>query len=468
MQLCNWAIDSVKRLWRWFFPKQIEMDECLKNWLAHVFPDLDLDRVRFYEGLPLFIKGSKPNAITLPSIWGASKINIYFRDAPDPCSCAGLTLIAHEMVHVRQYMDYGGGYGLGFARLFMIPYLMCSVSHGYRDNPLEVEAYDFDARIRGCCSTSNLPCDCSVSPPAVNASGLSNWISNCGSITMDSTSVGFFDHLSSCVPGFEAIWEAGKRVWSYCSRFFRSRNEALSGNRDDSFSDVGTIGEQIGRLAGKVFAVWAQTVFVCIGTSILAILLWVVAIIYAILANLVLVVVILLIAIVWAIVDVLSVIVTAVWALIAGILCLLDAIWWVLKKIWEGILWLWEKIKALWNWFKGVLSKVCTWSEEAHEVCTEWADEGSEECSEWADEGSEECSKWADEGSEKCTAWEACKWYTPWNCIAGFFCKGWYWVAKWVCKGWYWVAKWVCKGWYWVAKWVCKGFTWVVGKLTCW
>ena len=83
-----------------------------------------------------------------------------------------------------------------------------------------------------------------------------------------------------------------------------------------------------------------------------------------------------------------------------------------------------------------------------------------------ADEGSSRCSTWADEGSNNCISWSKCHWYTPWNCIAGFFCRAYYWVAKWVCKAWYWVAKWVCKAWYWVAKWVCKAWAWVV-KAVC-
>ena len=102
------------------------------------------------------------------------------------------------------------------------------------------------------------------------------------------------------------------------------------------------------------------------------------------------------------------------------------------------------------------------WGSEAKQVCSDWADHGSQQCSTWADEGSQQCSQWADEGSQQCSAWEECHWYTPWNCIAGFFCKAWYWVAKWVCKAFYWVAKWVCKAWYWVSKWVCIAFTWIV------
>jgi phospholipase C len=118
------------------------------------------------------------------------------------------------------------------------------------------------------------------------------------------------------------------------------------------------------------------------------------------------------------------------------------------------------------KWVTNAVITCKNWSSQVDYECTSWADEGSKQCSSWADEGSNQCSQWADEGSKQCKAWEECHWYTPWNCIAGFFCKAWYWIAKWVCKAWYWIAKWVCKAWYWIAKWVCKAFAWVV-KFVC-
>ena len=109
----------------------------------------------------------------------------------------------------------------------------------------------------------------------------------------------------------------------------------------------------------------------------------------------------------------------------------------------------------------------CTkWVTRAVITCKNWSSKLDYECTTWADEGSNQCSTWADEGSNQCTSWGKCHWYTPWNCIAGFFCRAYYWVAKWVCKAYYWVAKWVCKAYYWVAKWVCKAFAWIV-KTVC-
>lgn len=79
----------------------------------------------------------------------------------------------------------------------------------------------------------------------------------------------------------------------------------------------------------------------------------------------------------------------------------------------------------------------------------------TDDCIQTRDDGYNECDKWADEGSKQCSAWEKCKWYTPWNCIAGFFCKAYYWVANWVCKGYRWVENIVCVAWKYITKFVC-------------
>ena len=112
------------------------------------------------------------------------------------------------------------------------------------------------------------------------------------------------------------------------------------------------------------------------------------------------------------------------------------------------------------------MSTCTNWVTKAVITCKNWAQELDYECTTWADEGSNQCSQWADEGSSQCTSWDECHWYTPWNCIAGFFCRAWYWVAKWVCKAWYWVAKWVCKAFAWVVKAVCVAWGWVM-ELVC-
>lgn len=77
-------------------------------------------------------------------------------------------------------------------------------------------------------------------------------------------------------------------------------------------------------------------------------------------------------------------------------------------------------------------------------------------CTNWAAQGIKTCSQWADEGSNQCTSWDKCHWYTPWDCIAGFFCRAWYWVASWVC-----IAFLI------VTLYVCLTFGWIVVKILC-
>ena len=110
----------------------------------------------------------------------------------------------------------------------------------------------------------------------------------------------------------------------------------------------------------------------------------------------------------------------------------------------------------------------CTrWVTTAVLTCKNWASKVDYECVSWADEGESKCNDWKDEGYEKCAEWgKECHWYTFWNCVVEWFCKGWYWVAHWVCKGWYWVAKWVCKAFAWVVKAICVVFAWVL-QLVC-
>lgn len=112
------------------------------------------------------------------------------------------------------------------------------------------------------------------------------------------------------------------------------------------------------------------------------------------------------------------------------------------------------------------MSTCTNWVETTLITCKNWTSQVDFECTSWADEGSNECSDWADEGSSQCTSWDECHWYTPWNCIAGFFCRAYYWVAKWVCKAYYWVAKWVCKAFAWIVKILCVAFSWAL-QLVC-
>ncbi len=78
-------------------------------------------------------------------------------------------------------------------------------------------------------------------------------------------------------------------------------------------------------------------------------------------------------------------------------------------------------------------------------------------CLQNRDDGYEDCNKFADEGSSACSAYSerTCHWYSPWNCIAGWFCQAFYWVANVVCKGTIWIVNIVCILWKYITKIVC-------------
>jgi phospholipase C len=126
-------------------------------------------------------------------------------------------------------------------------------------------------------------------------------------------------------------------------------------------------------------------------------------------------------------------------------------------------LWVDKGHMACTSWGDEVSGNCSEWKDEGQNECSSWADEGSNQCSSWADEGSNQCSSWADQGSNQCAEsyYNECHWYSPWNCVAGWFCSAYYWVANLVCQGWYWVANLVCQAWYWVANLVCQAWYWV-------
>jgi phospholipase C len=105
------------------------------------------------------------------------------------------------------------------------------------------------------------------------------------------------------------------------------------------------------------------------------------------------------------------------------------------------------------------MSTCIKWVNTITILCNNFAERIDHTCTSWADEGSSKCSEWADEGSNRCTSWQKCHWYTPWNCVAGFFCRAFYWVSKWVCKAYYWVSKWVCKIFAYFTILVCSSWT---------
>ena len=183
MSLCDKLKEILHNFDRWLWPKEIEKPECVLQLLKTLYPTVNWNNVHFYNSLPWFIPSSQASAITLPGTYNFTRINIYFDNNFDPCSCGGLATIVHEGLHVLQYTDIGLG-GLGFIRLFMIQYFGCLAANGfhYDDNPMEIEAYAEERRFMECCRNKLNPlkiCDCSKKPPAFNQDALNQLIANC-------------------------------------------------------------------------------------------------------------------------------------------------------------------------------------------------------------------------------------------------------------------------------------------------
>ena len=154
---------------------RIEVPECVRRVVAPVYPDMDLDGVRFHEGLP-FYAFLGPGAITVGP-------NVYFRQGRfDPCSCDGIALIVHELYHIRQGAD---GPGFWFLRPFYLRYIWLWVRHGLargRKHPLEEPAYKLQREVMKCCKevAESGPCRCEEGRPVgVNEEFLKKFAAEC-------------------------------------------------------------------------------------------------------------------------------------------------------------------------------------------------------------------------------------------------------------------------------------------------
>lgn len=81
----------------------------------------------------------------------------------------------------------------------------------------------------------------------------------------------------------------------------------------------------------------------------------------------------------------------------------------------------------------------------------------TDECTQTRDEGYNKCSQTRDEGYNSCQSnyYNKCHWYSPWNCVAGWFCSAWTWISNIVCVAWTWVSNVVCVAWKYIVQFVC-------------
>jgi hypothetical protein len=142
-------IESINK--NFFLKKQTPLPSTIQL-LKDLYPTVNWNRVDFYEGLPWFTPFIAPyvTAQALPQFYSFNRFSIYlikFDETRAQC----LADIVHEGMHVLQGMRFWKGYGLGMLRGFTIFYSALFVKYGYRNNPLEIPAYDQEFRFLDFC-----------------------------------------------------------------------------------------------------------------------------------------------------------------------------------------------------------------------------------------------------------------------------------------------------------------------------
>lgn len=114
--------------------------------LAPFFSELDLSRVRIFEGIPRYVTVA---AATAP-IGFTDEWKIYLAPGHYRIDTAeGLALIAHEIAHCRQYQQFGKW---GFRTKYLSAYLQNRRSGmtdktAYEQIPFEIEAREIERQV---------------------------------------------------------------------------------------------------------------------------------------------------------------------------------------------------------------------------------------------------------------------------------------------------------------------------------
>lgn len=144
--------DLLRSIKHSFFLKKHVVKPSTIQLLEDIYPTVNWDRVDFYEGLPWFTPLIAPyvTAQALPQFYSFSRFRIYLKKF-DESRAQCLADIVHEGLHVLQGMHFWKGYGFGIFRGFTVYYSALYVKYGYRNNPLEIPAYDQEFRFLGFC-----------------------------------------------------------------------------------------------------------------------------------------------------------------------------------------------------------------------------------------------------------------------------------------------------------------------------
>ena len=119
------------------------LDPAIRASLKAYFPDFDLGAVRLHAGLPRHVPRTAGGYASRDDIYLAAG----WRPRPDAES---LALLAHELVHVRQYRERGAWrFRLAYVRQYLAGRLR-GLGHdaAYRDISFERDARAVEARVR--------------------------------------------------------------------------------------------------------------------------------------------------------------------------------------------------------------------------------------------------------------------------------------------------------------------------------
>jgi len=115
------------------FPRGAELPECARELLKAIYPTIRWEKVTFHPVVPAFLLKFTRDAVTLPDPLSLSHIRIFVEAKKWNAGVTDLELLGilvHESYHVLQYQQRLKGIGLGPVRLFVVQYLIASITQG--------------------------------------------------------------------------------------------------------------------------------------------------------------------------------------------------------------------------------------------------------------------------------------------------------------------------------------------------
>ena len=373
-----------------------------------MYPTIDWSSVTFHHGIPWIMQVSSPVAITLPGTLQLHQIHIYFRDDLDVCSCVGLGIPVHEALHVVQYRDLLGGWGLGYLRAFIVAYISCGITQGGgTGNVIEDPAYEQENAFVDCCSRQKeRVCDCSTKPPSFNQGALDALFAACPNLVRTSSGIDFWGAIAACTP-----------------------------------------------LTPWLAPLWF--IVALIATILAAILKPIVELVLLIVDGLL-----------WVVTGIVC-LAEAFWQWLQGVL--VGVCDWATDLEQRCIDWQTTRERRCAEERDLGYNRCDRTADQGYQQCTATEDRGYQRCDREEDQGYRDCCTWWP-CSWACNAWVwvshvVC---VAWTWVSNVVCVAWTWVSHVVCVAWTWVSNVVCVAWTWIVSRTCRAFTWVVKGVTCW